>query len=376
MVIRKTTKKALKIVEKVVEKEAPQEIPQELSTKKLVVIVIHHNTASNLQICMPALTEQIQKNMDIIFIDNASPDREGVEWMHHTYDGNPQITMIANTDNRGFCKAANQGIRMALSRGAKYIAFVSPDVVLSPDYFEKLIAKMNRNPKIASIIGKVYLYDFNNLKPTDIIDSAGLFALKHRRIVDIGQGMIDDGRFNAEKEVFGVSCVCPVYRAEALEDVKVLDEYFDEDFFHYKEDADLSWRFLLYGWKNFYLPEAVAYHSREAGAYKRFSTTEFLKSRKHVSKVQRQMSFRNHLLMIQKNELWSSFFRDFLHNMLVRILTPIYITMVEPCLWKSYWQYLRKLPAIRKKRKIILQNKRISASEMSRWFRSRKSLEQ
>ena len=51
-------------------------------------------------------------------------------------------------------------------------------------------------------------------------------------------------------EVFGISGACPIYRKEALEDVKINQEYLDEDFFAYYEDVDLAWRMQLRGWKS------------------------------------------------------------------------------------------------------------------------------
>ena len=53
-----------------------------------------------------------------------------------------------------------------------------------------------------------------------------------------------------------------LYRREMLEDTRVAGEYFDEDFFAYREDADLAWRAQLLGWSCLYVPEAIARHGR------------------------------------------------------------------------------------------------------------------
>ena len=336
-----------------------EEVEKPQPKAKLAVIVVHQNSPDHLRFCMQSLIEQTYGNFDIIFIDNNSSDKEGLEDMHNTYDSEPKVTIISNTGKKSFAKAANRGIKIASGRGAKYVSVIEPEVIISPDYFEKLIDHCQRRPKLASATGKIFIYDFANMKPTDIIDSAGLVAARNRRIVDAGQGLVDEGQFNEEKEVFGVSGICPLYRVAALEDTKVMEEYFDEDFEEYKEDIDLAWRFLLYGWKSAYLPQAIAYHS---GAQED-------NPKKHSLKVQKEKALRNQLLMQKKNETVASFWEDFGPIMSVKMVTPIYITFAHPHLWKAYGSYIKKLPRILKKRLIIMKNKKISGKEMAKKFR-------
>ncbi|MBI4232484.1 glycosyltransferase family 2 protein, partial [Candidatus Peregrinibacteria bacterium] len=240
--------------------------------------------------------------------------------------------------------------------------------IYTETYFEKVIARIEKDPKIAAITGKVYKYDFDQQKPTNIIDTVGLFAYKNRRVIDDGQGLIDEGQFDEECETFGVSGACPLYRREALEDVKIMDEYLDEDFFMYKEDVDLSWRFLLYGWKSLYYPKAIAYHGRGTGIFKRFLNKEILKNRNKLSKFQKQYSFKNQLLMQAKNEPLATFFLDFFPIVFRRLATMAYITIKEPYLWGSYFKYLKQLPKALKKRRIIMKNRKISNKDLKKFF--------
>jgi GT2 family glycosyltransferase len=277
------------------------------------------------------------------------------------------MTIVDNKENLGYAKAANQGIKMALG---EYIVITNPDIIYTPSYFEKIIDRIEKDPSIASITGKIYKYDFENKKPTKTIDTTGLFAYKNRRIVDRGQGLTDEGQFETEEEVFGVSGACPLYRKKALEDVKINEEYFDEDFFMYKEDVDLAWRFLLYGWKNLYVPNAIAYHGRGTGTVKRFTTGEIFKNRGKLSKFQKKYSFKNQRLMQAKNEMCGTFFANFFPIMSKKILTSIYITFREPYLWGSFFGYIKLLPKALKKRKIIMKNKKLSSKEMKKWFKT------
>lgn len=356
---------------------------------KISIIIIHYNTPQYLESCLNAILAQTYKNIEIIFIDNNSPDKSGLKLVRDKYGYLKNLKIVANEENLGYAKAGNQGIRMALRQfGAQpepqraeqaeapfpsitpsdYVVITNPDIIYTTTYFEKIVARMEQDKKIAAITGKVYKYDFDRMQETNIIDTVGLFAYKNRRVIDDGQGIIDEGQFDEECEVFGVSGACPLYRREALEDVKILDEYLDEDFFMYKEDVDISWRFLLYGWKNLYYPKAVAYHGRGTGIYRRFFNREILENRKRLSKFQKHYSFKNQYLMETKNKLWGNTFINIIPIIFKKLATTLYISVREPYLWKSYIAYLRQLPRALAKRKIIMEKKKISAGEMEKWF--------
>ncbi|MBD3360998.1 glycosyltransferase [Candidatus Peregrinibacteria bacterium] len=340
------------------------------------ITIIHYNTPQYLKTCLDSIFNQTYKNIEVYFIDNNSPDKSGLNFVIREYKDRKNLKIIPNKENLGYAKAANQGIKLAIEHENKadYVVITNPDIIYTKSYFEKIVSRIEKDENIAAITGKVYKYDFDNKKKTNIIDTVGLFAYKNRRIIDRGQGLEDKGQFDEEKEVFGVSGACPLYRREALKDVKILGEYFDEDFFMYKEDVDLSWRFLLYGWNNFYFPKAVAYHGRGTGVFKRFTNKEVLSHRGKLSKFQKKYSFKNQRLMQAKNELWGTFFADFGTIMLRKILMPFYITFREPYLWKSYLDYVKQLPSALKKRRIIMKNRRASAKEMKKWFKKPKIL--
>lgn len=285
---------------------------------KISIVLIHYNTPHFLHTCLDSIFNQTYGNIEVIFIDNNSPDKDGLEYVKKEYGHHENLQIIDNEDNLGYAKAANQGIKAS---DGEFVVITNPDIIYTPEYFEKIIARVEKDNNIAGITGKVIKYDFENKKPTDLIDTVGLFAFKNRRIIDRGQGLQDKGQFDQEEEVFGVSGACPLYRREALDDVKIMDEYFDEDFFMYKEDVDLSWRFLLYGWKNLYFPGALAYHGRGTGVLDRTTTGKTLKHRGKLSRFQKKYSFKNQLLMEKKNDLGFSF-----HRLMKRLAIPFYIT--------------------------------------------------
>lgn len=374
------------------------------------IIIIGYNSKKFLKTCFDAILAQTYRDLELIFIDNNSSD-DSVEWTrqvyasHITEGSEKRITVIKNINNIGYTGAANQGIR--ISKG-EYVVITNPDIIYTSEYFEKAIAHMEDDEKIAALTGKIIKYDFEKENEsgshgapgqqtcpsgaTNLIDTVGLAIFRSRRVIDDGQGLPDDGRFdtdanNGGHQVFGISGACPIYRRTALDDVKLtvdaLDggkepEYLDGNFFMYKEDVDLSWRFTLLGWKCWYDPRAVAYHGRGTGVKKRFTVGQMVKERDGLSPFQKTYSYRNHRLMQLKNELWGNFWHDFFYIAAREIGSLIYVTFREPYIWKSIWQMIKLIPStLRKRRQIMARvedhwrhrgGMSAAAKEMQQWF--------
>ena len=332
----------------------------------VTIVIINYNTRHLLDGCIKSLNEQTHRPREIIFIDNLSEDGScGHVQKHH-----PDVTAVCNKKNIGYAAAANQGIRMAKG---EYVMLMNPDILFEKDYIEKCVVKMEEDKKIAAIGGKIYKYDFELHKKTNIIDTVGLFCYRNRRIIDNGQGLQDKGQFNTPKQVFGISGACPVYRKKSLEDVKTGEQYLDEDFFMYKEDVDIAWRFLLFGWKSYYLSTAIAYHGRGTGVLRRFTHWEVYKNRRKLNKFQKYHSFKNQRLMQMKNELPMNAIHDFFPILWKEFLIFFYVILREPMLVKAWFEMWTLVPGILKKRKHIMKNKRVGWREMQPWLSGKRS---
>ena len=191
------------------------------------------------------------------------------------------------------------------------------------------------------------------------MDTTGLIAFKNRRFINRGQGEEDKNQYQAS-EIFGVDGAAPLYRRAALEDTKINNEYFDEDFYMYKEDVDLAWRMRLFAWKAIYEPKAVGYHLRGAGDSAVQKPAEIIKQRKKISQFAKFYSFKNQRLMQIKNELPSLFFRDIFSILIKEIGAWLYVIFFEKYTWKAIKSLIKQIPNAIKKRKIIMKNKRVN----------------
>jgi len=314
------------------------------------------------------------------------------------------IKYIRNSENTGFGRPHNEAMR---TMKGDFILLLNSDAILTPDYVKNAI-KPFQDLKVGAVQGKLLRYDFdrselckNKENPElNIIDTTGLMMLKNRRIVCVGQGQADEGQFEKETEVFGVDGAVPVYRKEALEDIKLeiikpltstlsqkarepkdkihnsqftihnsTFEYFDENFFMYKEDVDLAWRLRLSGWKTIYTPQAVAYHGRGSGDSMAKNYLDIIRERRKINKKAKFFSFKHQRLMQIKNDFPSLLFTKHLPRFIIKEVGAwVYMMIFERFTLRILKDLYHDVPLFLKKRKMVMAKKKISVKEMERWF--------
>lgn len=269
------------------------------------------NGARYLDGFLKSLKEQTFQDFQVIVIDNASVDNGAAKVLSFF----PQAVIIRNSSNQGFARAHNKGIEMSLKywRGKKlddrFIFIANQDLVLEPDCLEAILLSIYKHKDAAILTPKLLRLtettedDFTEFKKTGIIDSLGIKLSRSRNAVDDGAG-IEYKKYSSGvsgvKEVFGASGAFFCARASALEDVKWGNEYFDEDFFSYKEDFDLSWRLRNLGWKILIDMNIACFHARgakDAGGW----FAKIQNERKKPFFI-RYVSIRNHLWTLFKND--------------------------------------------------------------------------
>lgn len=344
--------------------------------------LLTYNGRRFIEKCLKSVLAQTYSKIELLIIDNASQDNMVAQARETISKENPKfpVRIIRNEKNLGFSAGHNLGIKE--SRG-ELILCLNQDVILAPDFVEKAVDffEKNNSGKIGALQPKLLRLD-KEMRQTNIIDTTGLVALKNRRIIARGQGVPDKGQFEREEEVFGADGAAPIYSRQALEDIKISvadqrgksvsdqqSEYFDEDFFAYKEDVDLAWRLRLAGWKIFYIPESIAWHSRTAGDS--FATNYFaiIKERLKINKFAKYTAFKNQRLMQIKNEQLSILFRHLPRFLIKEFASWVYVILFERFIWAAIRDLFKQAPRALQKRKIIMRGRRVDAGEMGKWFR-------
>ncbi len=329
-----------------------------MTDPRVAVGIINYGDYRHLPVCLDSIKRQTLRADRVILLDNHSRADE-IGPIGNAY---PEVQILAMQDNLGYSGGANRIVREA--DGYDHVMLLNPDVVLGPRHLEELVGAMVSAPGVGSVGGKLLLGD----SQTDggpsgdaprILDSTGHLIFRSRRVIDRGHGEYDVGQYDKPEEVFSICGAAVLYRRSMLDDIQIDGEYFDEDFFAYKEDVDTCWRAQLLGWSSLYNPGAIAYHLR---GWKRRD------DRRRVPWLRKYHSFKNHSLMMIKNELPALLRRDCLPILWLGIRAMVYVALIEPALLKAVLDLKKYLPGARYKRGIIMKRCRASTEQMGRWF--------
>jgi GT2 family glycosyltransferase len=310
---------------------------------KVAVNVVTFNSGEDIATCLESLGHQTFHDFRIHVLDNASTD-DTIKALSD-FD----LDLIRSQSNTGFARAHNDLIR---SYPAEYVLVLNPDAVLNPDFLERIVGALEARPDAASATGKLLRLDRKTL------DSTGIIMLRNQRHLDRGADETDRGQFDKPEDVFGPSGAAALYRWKALQDVAIDGQFFDEDFFAYREDADLAWRCRLMGWTSIYVPSAVALHRRRV-------TPE---RRSQLSTLINFHSVKNRFLLRLNNMTRSLYVRDFLWISMRDAAVVGYVLVREWTSLGALLYVIRNLPRLWKKRRVIQSRKRIEGPELDRWF--------
>jgi len=182
----------------------------------------------------------------LILVDNGSVDGSA----ELVRSGYPDVHLLELDRNHGFAGAVNLGITLAMRNGAGFVALLNNDAWAREDWLEELLSVMRDHPEVGIATSKVLQPDGRHF------DSAGNLYSVWGHPFPRGRDEQDEGQYEERALVFGASGGASLYRAEMLTDIGL----FDEDFFAYYEDDDLSFRAQLAGWKVMYEPRSLAHH--------------------------------------------------------------------------------------------------------------------
>ena len=237
---------------------------------------------------------------------------------------------------------------------------LNPDVLLSPGFLTKLVEAGESDARIGTVCGKLLRWGPGG-ELTNIIDSTGIYFLRNLRHLDRGNGQVDRGQYEAPEYVFGATGAAALYRRTMVEDITSGGEFFDEDFFAYREDADVAWRAQLMGWSCLYTPQAVAWHVR------RVTPERF----KQLPDEINRHSIKNRFLMRAKNISLALYSRLFIPIATRDLLILGYCALCNRGLLSGLSLFWSKRGSIKEKRNWVQSRRRISDRELARWFADR-----
>ena len=319
--------------------------------RRLSVVLITFDSARHLPRCLQSIQEQAGVDLELIVIDNASSDDsaaivEGVA---------PSARLIRNAANVGFAAAVNQAIRLA---NAPFILLANPDVRFERDFARTILEFMAAHAEVGMASGKLRRGVGEEIEPTSLIDSLGILMTRSGRHFDAKNGEEDDAP-NDPFEVFGVTGAAMMLRRDFIQDISLDGELFDERFFAYREDADLSWRAQLRGWQAFIVPAAVAYHVRRVTPEVRASLPPEINL--HSVKNRFLLRANNEGLYLALRNAPFELFRDLL------VIAGV-VLKERTSLPALRWLWQHRFEIVERRRR-VQERRRVSDRQLARWFR-------
>jgi GT2 family glycosyltransferase len=225
---------------------------------KLSVIIVNYNVKYFLEQCLHSVVKAVQRiNAEIFVVDNCSTDGS-IAYLQPQFS---TVQFIANTENVGFGKANNQAL--AIAKG-DFVLFLNPDTIVPEDCFEKCIAFFEQTPNcgalgIKMLDGKgIFLPESKRAFPSPLTSFFKLVGLasffpKSSVFNKYALGHLSE---NNNHEVDVLAGAFMLLCKQVIEKVTG----FDETFFMYGEDVDLSYRVQAAGYKNFYFANSSIIH--------------------------------------------------------------------------------------------------------------------
>ena len=305
-----------------------------MAEHKTAVVIPNWNGKEHLGDCLDSLLAQTVRGGTVIVVDNGSVDGS-VEFIQQNY---PEVVLVTHRKNLGFTGGVNAGIKKAMELGMHYVALLNNDAVADKDWLKRLILVIDRRKEVGIATSKICDFDKTHLDSTG--DQYTIWGLPFPR----GRGEQFSDKYDKDTFVFGASGGASIYKIKMLEEIGL----FDQNFFAYYEDIDLSFRAQLAGWKVAYVPTAVVYHQISATSSKIRGFASY-----HTLKNLPLLFWKNVPLALMPKVLprlflayWSFAFRTLLRGQLLAFFKGILMAIL---LWpKKLWQ--RR--AIQKSRKV------------------------
>ena len=243
--------------------------------KNVAIVVLNWNGIKDTFLCLDSLQKLTYESYTILVIDNGSHD-DSVTKLRDYQRENTGVVLIENPTNLGFAGGVNTGIHYAIDHNFDYVALFNNDATAESNWLSQLVSSMHMF-RAGAVTGLLLHSD------GETIDSSGdwysIWGLCYPRSRD----QITSSR-PSSGYVFGATGGATLYNTSLFTDIG----YFDEDFFAYFEDVDISFRAQLAGFKIYYTNKAIAYHKQGATSNK-------------IPGFSLQMAFKNWPLLFIKN---------------------------------------------------------------------------
>lgn len=302
---------------------------------KFSVVIPTLDNFEGLQKCVDSVVKAGKEMVEeIIVVDNSNVVNDE-ELIVKSLVKSEKLRIIQNERNEGFAKAVNQGVNIARNN---WVAVLNDDVTINEGWFREIVNSVTSyGLRVGSICGTILNRDGTRIESRGLeFEIKGKARNRDNRKSYAGARFFANAQNDSLQYVFGASGAAVVYNKEAFVEVGM----FDEDFFAYLEDVDLSLRLNSLGWKTLYEPGAICYHTGGGTADK-------------MGGFRYRMTARNWWFIILKHYRLRTFVKNFPAIIVEQFKNFWAIKSVRGWLWLIE-EVITQLPRMLKKRKTIL----------------------
>ena len=311
------------------------------------IIIVNWNGQRFLEECFVSLNNlnYPRDKYEVILVDNASMDNS-IDFTRNKF---PEVKVIKNEVNEGFCKPNNDGVRIAQG---EYVVFLNNDTVVAQNWLKELVIGALSDPGIACCASRILYYDDKKR----INAAGGKFTI-------IGGGFYRGyGEYDSDKydipAFTGFGCGAGVLAKKSFFETI---GGFDEDYFASIEEVELGLKAWLLGYKVLYVPGAVMFH-KESGTFG---------SKGSYSPTKVFLLTRNRLINLLKNYQAATVVKGLCINILfdafrsVKYISSRNFASVKSII-RGYIQFLISIRKTLRKRAWVQARRKISDKELYR----------
>jgi len=305
-----------------------------------VSIIIHNfNGLDDLNICLNSLLKTDYPNLELFVIDTCTPNFEN--WIKKF----PTVKFFHLDDDIGTSAARNLAYEYS-NQSAEYICFMDDDVFVTPQWLSVIISFMEKYKDTGQV--QPVLYQSTNKSK---IDSLGhlMTHVGYPFKIEPTEENLQNLKLNNFRDIFYSEGAISVIRKKTLLDLNDSLKPFDEKFFFFFDDVDLSWRIWSLGYRVVIVSDSFCYHDRGIS-----------KSIGKYSYAQMSRYTKNRLIMLIKNQEIGDLIKYFPITIFLEISKALVLLRYNPkhskaILCSIFWIILQ-LPKILKKRKDLRKN--------------------
>ncbi|MEH7356561.1 glycosyltransferase family 2 protein [Neobacillus drentensis] len=276
-----------------------------MKNKMIAFVILNYNTWEMTIRCVESIFQTCQQKYTIYIVDNGSTN-DSYEQMEKEYRHHEKVVVI-KSENLGYARGNNNGIRQAMKDGYDIITVTNNDVIFLEDSIDRmyLFLESNKNASVAApyiLSPEGVLHNLPTLKKVSNRD----YLLHHTRLekflskeskrqYDQEYNLTGTAIRNEPIPIYKFSGCCFMAKREMLEEVGL----FDENTFLYFEEDIICQKMVNSDYQAYFLPDSkiVHHHGLTTGKDNLFVDTEMLKSEMYFLSKYNRMNFWSMLMI-------------------------------------------------------------------------------